>query len=61
MISSGQKFVKEDWSRLKPTNGGEPKPVLAMVVREQEAEQDKRAGEAADDKMHFHKICVCHH
>jgi hypothetical protein len=29
-----------------------------MVVREEQAEEDKGAGEAADDKVHFHKLSL---
>jgi hypothetical protein len=29
-----------------------------VVVREQQAGEDKRAGEPADDEVHFHIMCV---
>lgn len=33
---------------------GEPEPVGAVVMREQQAGQDERAGKPADDEVHFH-------
>ena len=33
---------------------GEPEPIGAVVMREQQAGQNERAGEPADDDVHFH-------
>ena len=33
---------------------GEPEPVRAVIMREQQAGQNEHAGEPADDEMHFH-------
>lgn len=38
---------------IEPHKGGEPKPVPAVKVREQEAEENKTPGESPND--HFHK------
>ena len=41
-MGSTDKFVNEDWSRLKPTNRGEPGQ-YELVVRQHGAD-DERAG-----------------
>jgi hypothetical protein len=40
--------------QVEANERGEPKPVLAVIVREHEAEEDKQTGEPADDHVHFH-------
>ena len=42
--------------QVKAHKGGEPKPKRAVIVRQQEADEDKAAGESAND--HFHRISV---
>ena len=33
---------------------GEPEPVRAVIMREQQAGEDERAGEPADEELDFH-------
>jgi hypothetical protein len=42
--------------QVKADEGGKPKPVRAMVVRQDEAQEDERAGKPSDDHLHFHNI-----
>src|ERR1035441_8957286 len=37
---------------------GEPEPVGAVVMREQQAGEDEYAGEPSDDHVHFHIVIV---
>jgi hypothetical protein len=46
--------------QIKTHERGEPKPVRAVVVREHQAQEDKRAGEPADDHVHFHISISAH-
>jgi hypothetical protein len=58
------KFLQDDLKRAKvrerrlqqveTDERGEPEPIGAVIVREHEAHEDKRAGEAPDDHVHFH-------
>ena len=40
--------------QVETNERSEPKPIRAVVVREQQADEDKRAGEPADDQVPFH-------
>ena len=40
--------------QVKAHKRREPEPVRAVVMREQQAGEDKRAGEPADDQLQFH-------
>ena len=42
--------------QIKADECGEPEPVLAVVMREQQADEDERASEPADDHVHFHMV-----
>jgi hypothetical protein len=58
-------FLQDDFQRaevcerglqqVEPDKGGEPEPVWAVVVREDEAQEDEGASKPANDQVHFHK------
>jgi hypothetical protein len=40
--------------QVKPYECGEPEPILAVIMREQKTQENKRAGKPANDEVHFH-------
>jgi hypothetical protein len=63
-VAAHAAFFENPFERTKAREGrlqqveadkrGEPEPVLTMVVREHKTQENKRAGEAADDEFHLH-------
>ena len=59
-------FLEHDLQRAEVRDGRleqieahksrEPKPVRAVVVGQDKAQKDERAGKPADKEMHFHKV-----
>jgi hypothetical protein len=41
---------------VEPDECREPEPILAVIVSQQEAQENERASEPADDHMHFHNL-----
>jgi hypothetical protein len=40
--------------KVEPYECSEPEPILAVIMREQQAQENKRASKPPDDHMHFH-------
>ena len=51
---------KRRLQQVEANERGEPKPVGTVVMREQQAGEDKRAGKPADDHVHFHILIPSH-
>jgi hypothetical protein len=44
--------------QVEPDKRGEPEPVRAMVMGEQQADEDECSGEPADNHVHFHTLIL---
>src|SRR6516162_7464053 len=47
---AGERGLEE----VKADKGGEPEPVTAVIISQQRTGEDERAGEPADEHVHFH-------
>src|SRR5258708_3871868 len=50
------KVRKRRLKQVETNKCGEPKPIRAMVMRQQKAGDDEHSGEPADEQMHFHFV-----